>query len=134
MSMHKQLSVFLENRPGTLAKVLRALAAKGVNLLGISIVDGVDHAVVRMVVDRVREALHVLGEAGVLAVESDIVGIPVSNSPGALAKAAASLSKAKINIEYAYGSSGNGSEGAYLFVQTTDGKRAIRQSYPRKER
>ena len=99
MAIHTQLSIFLENRPGTLARALDALAEHQVNVLGISVVAGVDHAVVRMVVDRVREAVHVLGEAGVLAIESEIVGLTVSNSPGALSKITRRLAKAKVNID-----------------------------------
>jgi hypothetical protein len=126
MPTHTQLSVFLENRPGTLANVLASLSQRKVNVLGISVVAGVDHAVVRMVVDRPQSALHVLGERGVLAVESDVIGISLPNSPGALAKVAERLSKAKVNIEYAYGSSPSGARQAYLFLRTSDPKKAAK--------
>jgi len=102
MKTVKQLSLFLENKPGTLAAMCRTLAAAKINALAISITDGVDHAVVRMVVDEPQKALHLLGERGVLVVERDVLLIACQNRPGELAAIARKLSSAKVNIEYAY--------------------------------
>ncbi len=98
----KQLSLFLENRPGTLGAVCKTLAAAKVNIIAISVTDGVDHAVVRMVVDEPQKALHLLGERGVLVVERDVLLLACTNHPGELASIARKLSAKKINIEYAY--------------------------------
>src|SRR6266849_4378982 len=87
-----QLAVFLANRPGALARVCDALATS----------DTVDHSVVRMVVSDPTKALMLLGEAGVLALESDVLMIETENEPGVLAKIAEQLSRAEVNIEYAY--------------------------------
>jgi hypothetical protein len=102
MKTIKQLSLFLENKPGTLGAVCKTLAVAKVNILAISITDGVDHAVVRMVVDEPQKALHLLGERGVLVVERDVLLIACRNHPGELADIARKLSANKINIEYAY--------------------------------
>jgi len=102
MKTVEQLSLFLENKPGTLAAVCRTLAVAKVNVLAISITDGVDHAVVRMVVDEPQKALHLLGERGVLVVERDVLLIACQNRPGALASLARKLAAGKVNIEYAY--------------------------------
>lgn len=102
MKTVKQLSLFLENKPGTLAAVCRTLAGNRINVLAISITDGVDHAVVRMVVDDAAKALHILGEHGVLVVERDVLLITCGNRPGELATIARKLAAKKINIEYAY--------------------------------
>ncbi|MHC4481514.1 MAG: ACT domain-containing protein, partial [Planctomycetota bacterium] len=64
MRQDMQLAVFLENRPGTLAKMCQALAQEGINLLALTVSDNVDHAVVRLVVDKPQEALHLLGSSG----------------------------------------------------------------------
>ena len=64
MKVVKQLALFVENKPGTLASVCQALAKKRINILAISISDAVDHAVVRMVVDNATKALHLVGEHG----------------------------------------------------------------------
>jgi hypothetical protein len=102
MKTVKQLSLFLENKPGTLAAVCKTLAAVKINVLAISVSDAVDHAVVRMVVEKPQRALHLLGERGVLVVERDVLWIACSNKPGELATIARKLSAKKINIEYAY--------------------------------
>ena len=102
MKTVKQLSLFLENKPGTLAAACKTLAAAKVNVLAISVTDGVDHAVVRMVVDEPQKALHLLGERGVLVIERDVLLLTCSNRPGELASIARKLSAKKINIEYAY--------------------------------
>jgi hypothetical protein len=102
MQTVKQLSLFLENRPGTLAAVCRTLAGNRINVFAISVADGVDHAVVRMVVDDAAKALHLLGEHGVLVVERDVLLITCGNRPGELATIARKLAAKKINIEYAY--------------------------------
>ena len=55
IAIQKQLSVFLDNRPGTLARMCQALAKEGINILCLSISDTVDHAAVRMVVSDAKK-------------------------------------------------------------------------------
>jgi len=97
-----QLAVFLANRPGALARVCEALAKAEINIHALATSDTIDHSVVRMVVSDPTKALMLLGEAGVLALESDVLMIETKNEPGVLAKIAERLAEAKINIEYAY--------------------------------
>ena len=97
-----QLAVFLENRPGALARVCEALAKAGINILALTVSDTVDHAVVRMIVSDPTKALMLLGERGVLAFENDVLFIDASNELGVLARIADALSRAEVNIEYAY--------------------------------
>ena len=97
-----QLAVFLENRPGALARVCEALAKAGVNILALTVSDTVDHAVVRMIVSDPTKALMLLGERGVLAFENDVLLIDAANELGVLARIADALSRAEVNIEYAY--------------------------------
>jgi hypothetical protein len=102
MRVDKQLGVFLENKPGTLARMCEALAQEDINLLALTVSDTVDHAVVRVVVDRPSEAMRVLEAAGMLVIESDVLVVEVPNHPGALAQVAGRLAESRINIEYAY--------------------------------
>lgn len=97
-----QLAVFLENRPGALARVCEALAKTGINILALTVSDTVDHAVVRMIVSDPTKALMLLGERGVLAIENDVLLIDASNELGVLARIADALSRAEVNIDYAY--------------------------------
>ena len=97
-----QLAVFLSNRPGALARVCDALAKADINIHALATSDTIDHSVVRMVVSDPTRALMLLGEAGVLALENDVLMIETDNHPGTLARIAERLSQAQVNIEYTY--------------------------------
>jgi hypothetical protein len=97
-----QLALFLDNKPGALARVCHALAEAEINIHALAISDTVDHSVVRMVVSDPTKALMLLGESGVLALETDVLMIESDNEPGTLGRIAELLAKANVNIEYAY--------------------------------
>src|SRR5216110_1786654 len=97
-----QLAIILENRPGALARVCDALAKAEININALATSDTVDHSVVRMVVSDPTKALMLLGEAGVLALETEVLMIETTNQPGVLARIAERLAEADVNIEYAY--------------------------------
>ena len=102
MQITKQLAIFLENRPGMLARVCDALAEQNINIYAISTSDTIDHTVMRMVVSDYRKALHIFEERGTLVVEDDVVLVEADNKPGSLARISHRLAAAKVNIEYAY--------------------------------
>src|SRR5436190_21348105 len=124
MEIVTQLSVFLANEPGTLAAVCDELAAQDINIYALTISDTVDHAVVRMVVSDTYKAVHMLEERGVLVVENKVLMIENSNKPGALSKIAATLAKAKINIEYAYFATPPGDKAGLLILRASETKKA----------
>ncbi len=126
MKVCKQLSVFLENRPGTLAQVTGALAAHGINILGFSILDAVDYGVLRIVVNKPVKAAHILGDGGMMVVESDVITLSLPNKPGSLARLAAKLSKARVNIEYAYASAGGAKGKTQVILKVDNVQRAHR--------
>ena len=97
-----QLAVFLANRPRALARVCDALANAGINIYALATSDTVDHTVVRMMVSDPTKALMLLGEAGVLALEADVITIQTANQPGILARIAERFADAEVNIEYTY--------------------------------
>ena len=102
MQITKQLAIFLDNRPGTLARVADAFAKAKVNIYAITTSDTVDHSVIRMVVSDYRKAMHLFEEHSTLVVEDDVLMIEGSNKPDELARIAHQLAAAKINIEYCY--------------------------------
>ena len=126
MEIVQQLSLFLANRPGTLAAVCEELAKQKVNILALTISDSIDHAIVRMVVNETRKALTIFEERGVLVVESKVLMIENSNKPGSLAKIASRLAKAKINIEYAYLATSPGATSGLLILRASDTKKALK--------
>jgi hypothetical protein len=119
-----QLAVFLANRPGALARVCEALGNAGVNIQALAMSDTVDHTVVRMVVSDPTKALMLLGEAGVLALEADVLTIETASQPGVLAKIAERLAEAEVNIEYAYLAGARGSEKGLIILRPSDVEKA----------
>jgi hypothetical protein len=102
MQITRQLALFLENSPGTLARVCDALSEAKINIFAISTSDTVDHSVVRMVVSDPGKALRLFEEHGTLVVDTEVLMLESDNRPGTLAEVSHHLAKAKINIEYLY--------------------------------
>ncbi|MFN7142080.1 MAG: ACT domain-containing protein [Limisphaerales bacterium] len=126
MEITKQLALFLENRPGTLARVCDALSKAKINIYAISTSDTVDHTVVRMVVSDYRKALHLFEEHGTLVVDDDVLMIQGDNKPGSLARIADTMAKAKVNIEYAYCATPPDAKKGLLILRVSDPKKALK--------
>ena len=126
MHITKQLAIFLENRPGTLARVCDALAEQKINIYAISTSDTVDHIVMRLVVSDYRKALHVFEEHGTLVVEDDVVVVEGDNKAGSLAKIAHKLAAARINIEYAYCATPPDARRGLLILRVNNAQRALK--------
>ena len=124
MQVTTQLSVFLENRAGVLAKVAADLARHRVSIRALTVANLVDHAVVRLVVSDPRRALHLLGERGVLAFTSEVLAVEVPDEGGTIADIARRLGRAGINIEYAYGSGPAEGGKAVIYLHVSDLKKA----------
>ncbi|PYI82820.1 MAG: amino acid-binding protein [Verrucomicrobia bacterium] len=124
METATQLAVFLANRPGALARVCEALAKAGININALATSDTVDHTVVRMVVSDPTRALMLLGEAGALALEAEVLMIETASQPGVLAKIAERLAEADVNIEYAYLAGSRGAEKGVIVLRPSDIERA----------
>ena len=121
-----QLSVFLGNRPGALARVCAELAAANINIHALTTSDTIDHAVVRMVVSDPTRALMILGERGVLALENDVLMIESNNEPGTLGTIAERLARAGVNIEYTYLASTPKAEAGLMVLRPSNVEKAER--------
>lgn len=126
MHITTQLALFLENRPGTLARVCEALRDAKINIFAFTTSDTVDHSVVRMVVSDTRKALLLFEEHGTLVVESEVLMIEGDNKPGSLARIADKLSDAKINIEYAYSATAPDARKGLLILRPSNCKKALK--------
>ncbi len=126
MQITRQLAVFLENRPGTLARVCDALAQAKINIFAITTSDTVDHSVIRMVVSNPRKALLLFEEHGTLVVEDDVVMVDGDNKPGSLARIAHKLADAKINIEYCYSATSPDAKKGLLILRTSDSSKSLK--------
>ncbi|MEK7242416.1 MAG: amino acid-binding protein, partial [Planctomycetota bacterium] len=96
----KQLTVVLENHPGTLADVCSCLAVKEINILALSIAEMIDTGELRIVVNNARRAKALLEECGFDVLESEVLVVEMTNEPGVMAQIARRLAKGRVNIEY----------------------------------
>jgi hypothetical protein len=126
LQINTQLALFLDNRPGTLARVCDALAAAKINIYALSTSDTVDHTVVRMIVSQPREALLLFEEHGTLVVDTDVVLVEGENRPGSMAQIARKLSAARINIDYLYCATPPAAKKGLLVLRVSDSKKALK--------
>ncbi|MBP1641113.1 MAG: amino acid-binding domain protein [Bacteroidetes bacterium] len=98
----KQLSVFLENRPGRITQVTKVLDEIGVNISAFSIADTSDFGILRMIVDNIDAALQALKAQGFSVRTTQVVGLVVPHQPGGMHQALEHVDKAGIEIEYMY--------------------------------
>ena len=126
MEIATQLALFLDNRPGALARVCEALKEAQINIYAFSTSDTVDHIVVRMVVSDPRAALLLFEERGTLVVETEVLMVAGQNRPGELASLARKLAEAKINIEYAYCATPPNARRGLLVLRTSNVRKALK--------
>lgn len=126
MHIAKQLAVFIENRPGTLARLCRALQAANVNIYAISTGDTVDHNVIRLVVSDTDKAISVFHEHNTMAIETEVLLVEGENKPGMLGQIAEKLAAAKINIEYCYCATSPNVKKGLLVIRASNTKKALK--------
>jgi hypothetical protein len=119
MAKVKQLTVALENRPGTLAHVAKVIADAKVNVLALLGSTSVAQGSVQVVVDNVNKAKKALGGAGLSYSEGTLEQFELANKPGALAELAGRLAKKGINIDCAYATVHKGSKKAVVVLGTS---------------
>lgn len=106
MNTRKQVTIFLENKPGRLAQVLSVLAQAKINIVALSVMDRHEHGVLRLVTEDAVATTKALKAMNAHFTESDVLAVELKNQPGALANICERLAEEHISIEYAYCSSG----------------------------
>ncbi len=97
-----QLSVFIENKSGTLIKVLQVLKQAKIQIIASSIADTAEYGIYRIICSEPARAYEELKKAGVAVALSDVFAIELDNQPGRAAEAVECLSRADISIAYMY--------------------------------
>jgi hypothetical protein len=116
MAKVKQLTVSLENRPGALARVAKALAEAKVNITALLGSTSGEQGSVQVVVDNLNRAKKALGGAGLSYTEGTLEQVELSNKPGALAEFSAKLAKKGVNIDAAYATTPKGAKKAVVVL------------------
>lgn len=99
----KQLSLFLENRPGALHRPVQQLADAGINILALALADTEQFGILRLIVQEWEKAQELLEKSGCVVKVTDLVALEVSDAPGGLAGVLEVVEKARVNLEYMYG-------------------------------
>ena len=117
----KQISVFLENRPGTLYTMTSALAQSGVDMRALSLAETKDFGIVRLIVDDVYAATTVLKDAGFIHSLTPVLGVVIPDEPGGLNQVLRILTNAGVNVEYMYAFLGGADANhAYMIFRVQD--------------
>ena len=119
MAKGTQFCVGLGNQPGTLAKLCAALARAKVNIDALSVADNADCCWVRLVASPAPKAKRALKRGRFNFCTQRVLTLKAANRPGELARVAARLARAGININYVYGSGATGA-GSVLVLSTCD--------------
>jgi hypothetical protein len=101
MTIH-QLSIFIENRSGTLVKVLQVLKQAQIQIIASTIADTAEYGIYRLICSEPIRAYEELKKAGVAVALSDVVALELDNEPGRSADAIEIISKTGISITYMY--------------------------------
>lgn len=115
MATHTQFSVFLVNRPVVLTQVCRALAEAKVNIIALTMMDAMEHGVMRIVSSDVDKARDSLQQMNFTFTETKVLAVEMPNKPGSAADVCEKLASAKCNISYMYCSTAGGGKAIGIF-------------------
>ena len=116
----KQLTVFVQNKKGTVVEVTDILSKNNINLRALSIAETQDFGILRLIVNDEKAAEKVLAETGYLIKVIDVVGVKIGDAPGKLTAALDVLDKADINVEYLYAFMARTEKHAYVVLRVED--------------
>ena len=100
--MIKQITVFIENKPGRLMEVTGALAKEKINIHALSIADTADYGIVRLIASDADRAKSTLREKGFMVKTAEVIAIAMGQSPGSLHEILRQIAALDISIEYIY--------------------------------
>ena len=121
----KQISVFLENRAGSLAGFTKQLGDHGVDLMSLSIADTTDFGILRCIVADYAQAQALLAEAGYSVKLTDVIAVSIPDHPGALADVLSALSSHDIGLEYLYSFFRNHGDHALIIIRVDKPAEAV---------
>ena len=121
----KQISVFVENKPGSMGAMTAVLADHGVDMRALSLAETKDFGIVRIIVDDVFTAATVLKDAGYVHTVTKVLGVMIPDAPGGLNKVLNLLGETGANVEYMYAFlGGKESKHAYMIFRVDDNQKA----------
>ena len=120
MAEIKQISLFVENRPGRMAKVAKTLSDARVNIRALTVAEAGDFGVIRMVVDDPEKGHKVLKENAFTVSMTDVLAVEMKDTPGGLYEIVNALGESGVNVDYAYAFVTAKAEKAMLILRVDD--------------
>lgn len=120
----KQISVFVENKPGRLAEFTNVLRSNNIDMRALSMAETPDFGILRVIVDDPFGTACVLKDAGYIASITPVLAVKVADEPGSLFKILDILAEANINLEYTYAFLTRERDSAYIIFRVEDNDRA----------
>ena len=120
----RQLSVFVENKRGTIVSVTNILASHNINIRALSIAETENFGILRLIVNDEMTAKRILSEHGFLINVTEVVGVKIGDAPGKLSGALSVLDRAEINVEYLYAFMARTEKHAYVVLRVEDNAKA----------
>jgi len=121
----EQISVFLENKPGSLENATRTLRDANINIRTLSVAETVDFGILRLIVNDVEKANSALKESGFRVSKTPVVAVEVPDKPGGLHSIMEVVSKEGINVEYLYAFVEKSGQNAVIIFRFDDPEKAI---------
>jgi hypothetical protein len=126
MHIETQYSIFMVNKPGVLARVLNEFAQVKLNVIALTMMDTVEHGVMRVVASPSKKVAKVLEELNMPHSLTDVLCVTLPNSSGAMAGVTMKLAEAHINISYAYCTAGARGGRTSCILKVSDMKKAMK--------
>jgi hypothetical protein len=130
MYIATQFSIFMVNKPGALAQVLGEFARAKINIVAMTMMDSVEHGVMRVIFEAPKRAREILSKVNMPYNETEVLCVNLTNRAGALASVAERLAKYHINISYAYCTAGAKGGRTTGVLKVADVKKAIKVLQP----
>lgn len=121
----KQLSIFVENKPGRLADITEVLAKANIDIRAISVADTTDFGILRLIVNKPDEACAALKEAGLAVTLTSVIAVGIDDEPGKFSVALRMLSNAEIVVEYMYAFQCRIHGRAYVILRVDNEEKAL---------
>ena len=122
----RQISVFIENKPGTMVKITDALGNGGIDIRAASLADTQDFGILRLIVDDSDKARKILSEIGCVTSVTDVIAAEVSDEPGAMTTLLNQTASTGLNIEYMYAFISPKNHKAYIVLRIKDVEKAVK--------
>lgn len=121
----KQISVFIENKPGTMVSITDALGKSGIDIRAVSLADTQDFGILRLIVNDTEKARSALVGIGCVTSVTDVIAAEIPDTPGAMTGMVHLLAENNINIEYMYAFISSNDKKAYIVLRIKDTDGAV---------